>query len=193
MGSGLVAHPSACPERGSGRLCVLALAHERLTHRPTPACPAWGPEALGLGGRPCRCSGRSPVGSSQEQAQDAQHVHASGQRIGGQAPGTEPQEGVPQKAWGGRETPHCSVRGRLLGRQMGSPSTAAPRWSRPACPPSSPRSQRAALTCEHAGEEHGGEVVVEVEDPAHQEEGEVMHHPAEQELPASSQQDLGQP
>lgn len=49
------------------------------------------------------------------------------------------------------------------------------------------------LTCEHAGEEHGGEVVVEVEDPAHQEEGEVMHHPAEQELPASSQQDLGQP
>lgn len=150
-------------------------------------------EALGLGGRPCRCRGRSPVGSSQEQAQDAQHVHASGQRIGGQAPGTEPQEGVPQKAWGGRETPHCSVRGRLLGRQMGSPSTTAPRWSRPARPPSSPRSRRAALTCEHAGEEHGGEVVVEVEDPAHQEEGEVMHHPAEQELPASSQQDLGQP
>ena len=30
------------------------------------------------------------------------------------------------------------------------------------------------LTCEHAGEEHGGEVVVEVEDPAHQEEGEVI-------------------
>lgn len=46
-------------------------------------------------------------------------MHASGQWIGGQAPGTEPQEGIPQKAWGGRETPHCSIRGRLLGRQMG--------------------------------------------------------------------------
>lgn len=49
------------------------------------------------------------------------------------------------------------------------------------------------LTCQHAGEEHGWEVVVEVEDPAHQEEREVMEHPAEQELTASLQQDLGQP
>lgn len=49
------------------------------------------------------------------------------------------------------------------------------------------------LTCQHAGEEHGREVVVEVEDPAHQEEWEVMQHPAEQELTASLQQDLGQP
>lgn len=46
-------------------------------------------------------------------------------------------------------------------------------------PPSSPRSRRATLTCQHAGEEHGREVVVEVENPSHQEEGEVMHHPAE--------------
>lgn len=30
-------------------------------------------------------------------------------------------------------------------------------------------------------------------DPAHQEEREVMHHPAQKELPASLQQDLGQP
>lgn len=51
----------------------------------------------------------------------------------------------------------------------------------------------AVLTCQHAGEEHGWEVMVEVEDPAHQEEREVMEHPAEQQLPASSQQDLGQP
>lgn len=49
------------------------------------------------------------------------------------------------------------------------------------------------LTCQHAGEEHGREVVVEVEDPAHQEEWEVMQHPAEQELTASLQKDLGQP
>lgn len=41
----------AHPEMGSSRLCVLALAHERLTHRPTPACLAWRPEALGLGPR----------------------------------------------------------------------------------------------------------------------------------------------
>lgn len=51
VGSGPMAHTPACPERGSGRPCVLALAHERLTHRPTPACLAWGPAALGLGAR----------------------------------------------------------------------------------------------------------------------------------------------
>lgn len=51
MGSGPLAHPPACPERRTGRPCVLALAHECLTHRPTPACLAWGPEALGLGAR----------------------------------------------------------------------------------------------------------------------------------------------
>lgn len=49
------------------------------------------------------------------------------------------------------------------------------------------------LTCQHAGEEHGWEVVVEVENAAHQEEREVMEHPAEQQLAASTQQDLGQP
>lgn len=38
-------------EKGSSQPCVLALAHERLTHRPTPACLAWGPEALGLAAR----------------------------------------------------------------------------------------------------------------------------------------------
>lgn len=55
------------------------------------------------------------------------------------------------------------------------------------------KSRWAVLTCQHAGEEHGWEVVVEVEDPAHQEEGEVMEHPAKQQLTTSSQQDLGQP
>lgn len=51
VGSGPSALQPAFPEKGSSRPCVLALAHERLTHRPTPACPAWGPEALGLGAR----------------------------------------------------------------------------------------------------------------------------------------------
>lgn len=49
------------------------------------------------------------------------------------------------------------------------------------------------LTCQHAGKEHGWEVVVEVEDPAHQEEREVMERPAQQQLAASSQQHPGQP
>lgn len=49
------------------------------------------------------------------------------------------------------------------------------------------------LTCQHAGKEHGWEVVVEVEDPAHQEEREVMEHPAQQQLATSSQQHPGQP
>lgn len=49
------------------------------------------------------------------------------------------------------------------------------------------------LTCQHAGEEHSWEVVVEVEDPAHQEEWEVVEPPAKQQLTASSQQDMGQP
>lgn len=49
------------------------------------------------------------------------------------------------------------------------------------------------LTCQHAGKEHGWEVVVEVEDPAHQEEREVMEHPSQKQLATSSQQHLGQP
>lgn len=53
-------------------------------------------------------------------------------------------------------------------------------------------SRWAGLTCQHAGEEHGWEVVVEVEDPAHQEEREVMQHPAEQHLATSLQQHPGQ-
>lgn len=51
VGSGPLAHQLACPEKESSRPCVLALAHERLTHRPTPAFPGlrtcgpwgWGP------------------------------------------------------------------------------------------------------------------------------------------------------
>lgn len=49
------------------------------------------------------------------------------------------------------------------------------------------------LTCQHARKEHGWEVVVEIEDPAHQEEREVMEHPAQQQLATSSQQHPGQP
>lgn len=56
-----------------------------------------------------------------------------------------------------------------------------------------PKSRQLALTCQHGGEEHGWEVVVEVEDPAHQEEWEVMEPPAKQDLATSSQQDPGQP
>lgn len=48
-------------------------------------------------------------------------------------------------------------------------------------------------TCQHAGKEHGWEVVVEVEDAAHQEEREVMERPSQEQLAASSQQQLGQP
>lgn len=48
------------------------------------------------------------------------------------------------------------------------------------------------LTCQHAGEEHGWKVVMEVKDPAHEEEWEVMEHPAQQELTTSLQQHLGQ-
>lgn len=100
----------------------------------------------------------------------------------------------------GKGTSHQCVRGHLMSEAAGA--TPVRVWeaglhpqcpSSPASPPSSPRSGWAVLTCQHAGEEHGGEVVVEVEDPAHQEEREVMDHPAKQELPASSQQDLGQP
>lgn len=42
--------------------------------------------------------------------------------------------GCPTEGLGRKRTPHHSVRGRLPGRQMGSPSSAAPRWSRPAHP-----------------------------------------------------------
>lgn len=49
------------------------------------------------------------------------------------------------------------------------------------------------LTCQHAGKEHGWEVVVEVEDAAHQEEREVMEHPSQEQLATSSQQHFGQP
>lgn len=63
----------------------------------------------------------------------------------------------------------------------------------PACPRPIARSRWAVLTCQHAGEEHGWEVVVEVEDPAHQEEWEVVERPAQQQLATSSQQDLEEP
>lgn len=66
----------------------------------------------------------------------------------------------------------------------------------PTSPPimSSPQGREAAvLTCQHARKEHGWEVVVEVEDPAHQEEREVMEHPSQEQLATSSQQHLGQP
>ena len=53
-----------------------------------------------LGGSRARCRGCSPVGNSQEKAQDSQRVYVPSQRKGGQAPGTEPQERVPQKAYG---------------------------------------------------------------------------------------------
>lgn len=73
-------------------------------------------------------------------------------------------------------------------------STAAARGHLSSLPPTlSTKSRGAVLTCQHAGEEHGWEVMVEVEDPAHQEEREVMEHPAKQQLTASLQQDLGQP
>lgn len=127
-----------------------------------------------LGGSNARCRGRSPVGNSQEQAQDSQCVYVPGQRKGGQAPGAEPQEYVPQKA--------CGRKRNLAPAQQRMPSgeaaDGAPQVreaegslqrghsmvaSSPA-PPSFPRPRRAALTCQHAGEEHGGEVVVEVED-----------------------------
>lgn len=41
-----------------------------------------------------------------------------------------------------------------------------------------------ARTCNHAGEEVGGAVVVVVEDAAHEEEGEVVCGPAEPQPPA---------
>lgn len=59
---------------------------------------------------------------------------------------------------------------------------------------SSPQDWEAAvLTCQHAGKEHGWEVVVEVEDPAHQEEREVMEYPSQEQLATSSKQHPGQP
>lgn len=59
---------------------------------------------------------------------------------------------------------------------MPSPSTLSPTaWAVASLPIQAPG---ALLTCQHAREEHGWEVVVEVEDPAHQEEWEVMEHPA---------------
>lgn len=156
-----------------------------------------------LGGSNARCRGCSPVGNSQEQAQDSQRVYVPSQRKGGQAPGTEPQECVPQKAYG-RKRNLAPVWQRMPSGEAadgapqvreaeGSPQRGRSMVASSPAPPSFPRPRRAVLTCQHAGEEHGGEVVVEVEDPAHQEEREVMHHPAQQELPASLQQDLGQP
>lgn len=85
----------------------------------------------------------------------------------------------------------CLARGQKSGTALrGRPSCSTAASSLPACPRPSPGG---GLTCEHAGEEHGREVVVEVEDPAHEEEGEVVECPAQQQLTASSQQDLGQP
>lgn len=84
-------------------------------------------------------------------------------------------------------TPGQGSRDSLLAWLLHDASSSSP------SPPLSPKSTWASLTCQHAGEKHGWEVMVEVEDPAHQEKWEVMEHPAKQELTASSQQDLGQP
>lgn len=53
MRSGMEVGSAHQPPAQSGEAagCVLALAHGRLTHQPTPARLAWGPEALGLGTR----------------------------------------------------------------------------------------------------------------------------------------------
>lgn len=48
------------------------------------------------GGGNARGRGHSPIGSSQEQAQESHHIYAPGQGRGGQTPGTEPQESIPQ-------------------------------------------------------------------------------------------------
>lgn len=50
------------------------------------------------GGSNARGKGYSPVGSSQEQAQDSHHIYTPGQERRGQTPGTEPQESIPQNS-----------------------------------------------------------------------------------------------
>lgn len=87
--------------------------------------------------------------------------------------------------------------GGTTAESRGLPQTSfsgQPRPLPPCLPLHHPQGREAAvLTCQHAGEEHGWEVVVEVEDSAHQEEREVMEHPSQEQLATSSQQHLGQP
>ena len=114
-------------------------------------------------------------------------MDAARQRRGGQAPGTEPQESVPQNGWQTGEKPSPARQRDALSALLLQESSPPP------TPHRTTQSRGAVLTCQHAGEEHGGEVVVEVEDPAHQEEREVVEHPAKKQLTTSSQQHLGQP
>lgn len=51
------------------------------------------------GGSNTRGKGYSPVGSSQKQAQESCRIHAPGQERGGQTPGTELQDSIPQNPW----------------------------------------------------------------------------------------------
>ena len=114
-------------------------------------------------------------------------MDAARQRRGGQAPGTEPQESVPQNGWQTGEKPSPARQRDALSTLLLQESSTPP------TPHLTTQSRGAVLTCQHAGEVHGGEVVVEVEDPAHQEEREVVEHPAKKQLTTSSQQHLGQP
>lgn len=123
----------------------------------------------------------------------------------GQGPGTEPQKSIPQETYGEQGT-CCRLSGQPLGILQEGGTTAESRglpqaslsaaWSpfpfASLCI-TSPGQVGRVLTCQHAGKEHGWEVVVEVEDAAHQEEREVMERPSQEQLAASSQQQLGQP